>query len=88
MELRVTECCKAKGITLQDLADKLGVARSTLANTLTKKNPTLETLEKIAKALGVKVSDLLDEEKATVVCPNCGYEIPVEIKAKNIYNKE
>ena len=72
MELRVTECCKTKGITLQDLADKLGVARSTLANTLTKKNPTLETLEKIAKALGVKVSDLLDEEKNTITCPKCG----------------
>ena len=72
MELRVTECCKTKGITLQDLADKLGVARSTLANTLTKKNPTLETLEKIAKALGVKVSDLLDEEKNTIICPKCG----------------
>lgn len=72
MELRVTECCKAKGITLQDLADKLGVARSTLANTLTKKNPTLETLEKISKALGVKVSDLLDEEKNTIICPKCG----------------
>lgn len=72
MELKVTECCKTKGITLQDLADKLGVARSTLANTLTKKNPTLETLEKIAKALGVKVSDLLDEEKNTITCPKCG----------------
>lgn len=72
MELRVTECCKTKGITLQKLADKLGVARSTLANTLTKKNPTLETLEKISKALGVKVSDLLDEEKNTITCPKCG----------------
>ena len=72
MELRVTECCKTKGITLQDLANKLGVARSTLANTLTKKNPTLETLEKISKALGVKVSDLLDEEKNTITCPKCG----------------
>lgn len=72
MELRVTECCKTKGITLQNLADKLGVARSTLANTLTKKNPTLETLEKISKALGVKVSDLLDEEKNTITCPKCG----------------
>lgn len=83
MELRVTECCKKKGLTLQDLADKLGVARSTLANTLTKKNPTLETLEKIANALEVKVCDLLDEDKASVVCPNCGHEIPIEVKIKN-----
>ena len=60
------------GSMSKDLADKLGVARSTLANTLTKKNPTLETLEKISKALGVKVSDLLDEEKNTITCPKCG----------------
>ena len=74
MDLRVTECCKEKGITLQDLADKLGVARSTLANTLTKKNPTLETLEKIAKALDVRVADLLIEDlnKNMIVCPKCG----------------
>lgn len=82
MELRVTECCKAKGLTLQDLADRLGVARSTLANTLTKKNPTLDTLEKMAKALDVKVCDLIDEEKNAVVCPNCGIEIPLEVKVK------
>lgn len=74
MELRVTECCKQKNMTLQDLADKLGIARSTLANTLAKKNPTLETLEKISKALGVSVFDLLKDEhtKNQITCPKCG----------------
>lgn len=36
MNLKITEHCKLQGITLQDLADKMGVARSTLANTLSK----------------------------------------------------
>lgn len=36
MNLRITEHCKSQGITLQELADKMGVARSTLANTLSK----------------------------------------------------
>lgn len=74
MELRITECCKEKGLTLQDLADRLGIARSTLANTLTKKNPTLDTLEKISKALDVRVADLITEEKDknTITCPRCG----------------
>ena len=82
MELRITECCKEKGLTLQDLADRLGVARSTLANTLTKKNPTLDTLEKISKALDVRVSDLIVEEKDynTIICPECGAKI--EFKKK------
>lgn len=84
MNLRITEHCKSQGITLQDLADRIGIARSTLANTLSKGNPTIETLEKIAKALNVFVSDLLDEEKredkATIVCPKCG--TPLELKIK------
>lgn len=80
MELKVTECCKRRGITLQELADKLGVARSTLANTLVKKNPTLDTLEKIARALEVKVSDLFVEEqdKNSITCPKCGARFRLE----------
>ena len=79
-KLKVTECCKRKGITLQELADKLGVARSTLANTLVKKNPTLDTLEKIAKALDVKVADLFEEEqdKNILTCPKCGARFKLE----------
>lgn len=84
MNLRITEHCKSQGITLQDLADRIGIARSTLANTLSKGNPTIETLEKIAKALNVFVSDLLDEkkreDKTSIVCPKCG--TPLELKIK------
>ena len=85
MELKVTECCKSKGMTLQDLADRLGIARSTLANTLVKKNPTLETLEKISKALGVSVFDLIGEEDQvhnhnTITCPHCGKKILLDAK--------
>lgn len=58
MELRITELCKKQGITLQDLADRVGVARSTLANTLSKGNPTVSTLEKIAEALRVDFIEL------------------------------
>ena len=61
MNLRITEQCKMQGITLQELADKMGVARSTLANTLSKGNPTIETLSKIADALGVLIG--YDSEK-------------------------
>ena len=84
MELKVTECCKSKGLTLQDLADRLGIARSTLANTLVKKNPTLETLEKISKALGVSVFDLIGEEEQAfhnaITCPYCGKRILLDAK--------
>lgn len=67
MNLRITEHCKSQGITLQDLADKMGVARSTLANTLSKGNPTIETLSKIADALGVEVTALFEKSSDEVV---------------------
>lgn len=83
MNLRITEHCKLQGITLQDLAERMGIARSTLANTLSKGNPTIDTLERISKALGTSVSDLLDEEKPsedtnTIICPNCGKKFKME----------
>ena len=76
MELRVKEVIKAKGLTMQQVADVLGISRDTLTRNING-NPTIETLEKIAKTLGVSVSDLLDEErpeedKNTITCPNCG----------------
>ena len=83
MKLRITEHCKSQGITLQDLADKLNIARSTLANTISKGNPTIGTLENIAGALGVSVFDLLDDEaqsndEKAIICPKCGAKFRME----------
>ena len=64
MNLRITEHCKMQGITLQELADKMGVARSTLANTLSKGNPTIETLSKICL---LYTSDAADERSKEVI---------------------
>jgi transcriptional regulator with XRE-family HTH domain len=49
------------GVQLEKLADKSGVGRSHLARLETgKQDPTLSTLEKLARALGVKVTKLLE----------------------------
>ncbi|MBV3856300.1 helix-turn-helix domain-containing protein [Bacteroides thetaiotaomicron] len=82
MELRVKEVIKAKGLTMQQVADELGITRDTLTRNING-NPTIETLEKIAKTLGVSVSDLLNEEKPeedqnTITCPNCGKKFKME----------
>lgn len=61
MNFRIEELMSLKGFNNVKLAKELGVTRSTITNNL--KKPTLETLEKIAKALDVKVSDLIVEEK-------------------------
>lgn len=61
MKLRVKEICKEKGITIGDLADRMEMKRESLSRSING-NPTLDTLEKIAQALDVPVSNLFDVE--------------------------
>lgn len=55
--LRVKDICKEKGITLADLAKKMGLSPAGLSMALNR-NMTLEVLKKIADALGVEVWEL------------------------------
>ena len=49
-----------KGMSQGDICRKLGVDRSYISNVESgKKNPTLSTITKLAKALGVSVCELL-----------------------------
>ena len=57
MELRIKEICKEKGILQKELADKIGVTDIALRASL-KGNPTVGTLEKVAKALDVTITEL------------------------------
>ena len=57
MELRIKELCKEKGLTLQQVAEYMGVNRVSLSNSING-NPTIGTLEKVAAALGVEVTEL------------------------------
>lgn len=47
------------GITKRDLAALMGVSPSTLSGVLSRNVPTGDTLEKMARALGMKVSELI-----------------------------
>ncbi len=50
------------GMTIQQLADEIGMERSQLSNILSGKNsPTLQTIERIADGLGCDVSDLVEK---------------------------
>lgn len=59
MEFKIEQVMNDKGFTNAKLAKAIGVTRSTITNNL--ENPTLKFLERIAHAMDVKVSDLLDE---------------------------
>ena len=82
MNLRVKEICKEKGITIQELADNMEMKRESLSRAING-NPTLETLEKIASALGVNISELFDQPKNTtagITRPHCGKNINIKIE--------
>lgn len=62
--LRVSDLLEERGMTASDLMRSSGLSWPTVQALRANKEPmnvTLETLEKVAKALGVRVSDLLDE---------------------------
>lgn len=65
MELRIKELIKEKGSTIQEIADLIGVNRVTLSNSING-NPTKDTLEKIANALEVKITDLFEDSSGTI----------------------
>ncbi len=53
----VKELCRIQGLTLKDLANRIGIAPESLSRTLNG-NPQLSTLEAIASNLNVNLSDL------------------------------
>lgn len=55
--LRIKEICSMKGITLQELAKRMGVTYQSLYESMTK-NPSLNKLRQIAEALGVELYEL------------------------------
>ena len=61
MAKRIKEWRAKRGLSQRDLADVSGVSREYIARIeLGQHDPTLSTLEKLAKALGVKVGRLLE----------------------------
>lgn len=72
MGLRIKEILKEKGQTQKDLAQRMGVAEISLSRSING-NPNLETLQKIADALEVEISELFaPKETDTIICPKCG----------------
>lgn len=56
-ELRVKEVCKEKGVTINELADKLGISRVTLSTQING-TTNIVSYEKIATALNVPMWQL------------------------------
>lgn len=62
MALRIKEIIKEKGMTVQTLADKMGINRVGLSNHING-NPSVAVLEKIAAALEVSIQELFEKKR-------------------------
>ena len=65
MALRIKEIAKAKGITMGEIADKMGINPVNLSASLNG-NPTLNRLQEVAAILGVEVSDLFTQDSSYI----------------------
>ena len=73
----VKSVIRIKGYTFEQVAEKMGITRITLTQNLGR-NPTINTLQRVADAIGCKGGDFFvdevseDEGSNTIVCPKCG----------------
>lgn len=61
--LRVKEIAKEKGITIADVAKRMGILPPALSRIINGSNTTVETLQRIADALEVTIPELFEEKK-------------------------
>lgn len=72
MELRIKDILKGKGLSIKDIADRMGVDSSNLAAALKKGNPKLSTMVDIANAIGCDITELFKPNVETANAPKGG----------------
>lgn len=80
MKLRIKEIMQEKGVTSASLSTMIGIHKVSVSNIINGKlNPSAETLERIAEALGVEMwelfaskEEIMEQDKNTIICPKCG----------------
>jgi transcriptional regulator with XRE-family HTH domain len=80
--MRIKGVIKERGLTLREVAQRMGVKSPSLSRAVNG-NPTMEMLQRIANAMQVSVSELIEKPSwASNVhaCPYCGQELEIETK--------
>ncbi len=77
----VKSVIKEKGWTIERVASEMGITRVTLSQNLSR-NPTINTLQRIASVVGCNVGDFFRDEvevhPSADVCPHCGKPIIIK----------
>lgn len=90
--MRIKELLKEKGLTQQELADKVGVSYQSMKQTLNAPSVTTSTLEKIATALDVPMWQLFaspeevqpKKDGLSLTCPHCGKNISIKVEQTKV----
>lgn len=83
MIFRIKEIAKQKGMTIKSIAAKVGITQPNMSNIANERtSPSIQTLQAIADALGVHISELFvnPDKQTSITCPNCKTEIIISVK--------
>ena len=79
MALNIKKTIKDKGLEVREVAHRMGITPTGLSQHING-NPSVEVLERIAKAIGCDVSELFEPTTTTFTCPHCGKEITIKVE--------
>ena len=82
--LQIKETLKQRGLTQNELAERLGINRVSLSRLLSDKNDMrVSTIKKIADAIGCDVAEFFtpaeNEEHNNITCPHCGEKLVINL---------
>ena len=88
--MRIKQAIKESGSSVGELAQKMGVARQTISRQINGANITVETVQKIADALGLPVGQLFDQtpqptnaDDNVITCPHCGEKLVINLSVSD-----
>lgn len=77
MGLNIKKAIAEKQLTSKEVAEKMGISAVGLSQHING-NPSVEVLNRIARAIECDVSELFDKIDNTTVCPHCGGKIDIK----------
>ena len=86
--LQIKETLKQRGLTQNELAERLGINRVSLSRLLSDKNDMrISTIKKIADAIGCDVAEFFTpaetEEHNVITCPHCGEKLVINLSVSD-----
>lgn len=61
--MQITKVIKEHGLTISEVAERMGVNKSTLSTTISHGNMLVDTLRRIAQAIGCSISEFFADEE-------------------------